>query len=823
MKRFGLALALVFVCAASFAQWTPWIGGWHSMPNAPSARNYLGVIAWTNGAGLKLTYNSTTFSYTLSLTGGGGSGSVTNFSAGNLSPLFSTSVANPTTNPSLSFTPVGTGSSGDYYGGDNAFHALPAAGSGTVTNFQAGNLSPLFTTSVSSSTTYPSLTFAQVTQTSNTVFAGPVSGAPANPTFRALVANDLPVVPESKGGLNLTGLVGLGQVLIGNGAGYAYADIKYPILFGFGTGQGLYMDQADATHDGWLSSNDWSAFNLKLDDAPSDGNIYGRQNAAWVVVSNSAPGLTNAVQLISSNNTTISATLSNLHFWSGTNMALVFTNRDSGNVDVVFNSTASGGGSGIATNNGSGTNNYYTNPSLAFTNGAGGGVLQQNFLGQVQFVHLEPDGSLSGQLMFVSPSKITLATNVVANNGLQVSGKLTNDVLTASKLVGTDTDKSLKSIGVGTGLAIDGSDNLYVTGGAVLTNTDQLLTAQAPDSSGSNTWIDFSIPMRYWTGTGAIAFRYSTNWPATNNGRLVHIWVPPTNYVRTVYVFDSATNWATAGFTSPMIIPGGVGSVIKASSGPEGETNVFVSWILGNKQIYNSEVTFNPAAVPGLVLWLEGGTGLYQTNTPADPTTNGAVVQYWTDISGSANHVTNAFTTLTWSQFGAPNNHGCVHWQTLGTANAGLRSANVSYNQENNVFLVLRDTIAAAGTLTAFIGTNNGTSTAIEGINHTAGVTLNANAGANLNSATNGLFNTWYLLEVKFNGASSQMWTNTVSAASGNAGSAKIGGFTIGSRGDFGATSWQGDIAEVLVYNSALTTQSRTNIEVYLGAKYSLF
>ena len=64
-------------------------------------------------------------------------------------------------------------------------------GSGTVTSFSAGNLSPLFTTSVATPTTTPALSFAQVNQAANLMFAGPGSGAAAAPTFRAMVNADL--------------------------------------------------------------------------------------------------------------------------------------------------------------------------------------------------------------------------------------------------------------------------------------------------------------------------------------------------------------------------------------------------------------------------------------------------------------------------------------------------------------------------------------------------------------------------------------------------------------------------------------------------------
>lgn len=70
-----------------------------------------------------------------------------------------------------------------------------SGGSGTVTDFTAGDLSPLFTTNVATSTTTPDLTFAQINQNANLVFAGPNTGAAAAPTFRALVTADIPTLP----------------------------------------------------------------------------------------------------------------------------------------------------------------------------------------------------------------------------------------------------------------------------------------------------------------------------------------------------------------------------------------------------------------------------------------------------------------------------------------------------------------------------------------------------------------------------------------------------------------------------------------------------
>ena len=136
-----------------------------------------------------------------------GSGTVTSFSAGNLSPLFTSNVATATTTPALTFTlstqAQKTFFAGPASGADAAptFRALVAgdmpAGTGTVTSFSAGNLSPLFTTSVATATTTPALTFSLSSSEINFVFAGPASGSPGAPSFRALVGQDLPLTPQT--------------------------------------------------------------------------------------------------------------------------------------------------------------------------------------------------------------------------------------------------------------------------------------------------------------------------------------------------------------------------------------------------------------------------------------------------------------------------------------------------------------------------------------------------------------------------------------------------------------------------------------------------
>lgn len=71
---------------------------------------------------------------------------------------------------------------------------------GTVTSFSAGNLSPPFTSSVATPTTTPALSFALNSQSANLFFASP-NGSSGTPSYRAMAGADIPATTSNCSGV----------------------------------------------------------------------------------------------------------------------------------------------------------------------------------------------------------------------------------------------------------------------------------------------------------------------------------------------------------------------------------------------------------------------------------------------------------------------------------------------------------------------------------------------------------------------------------------------------------------------------------------------
>lgn len=226
---------------------------------------------------------------------------------------------------------------------------------------------------------------------------------------------------------------------------------------------------------------------------------------------------------------------------------------------------------------------------------------------------------------------------------------------------------------------------------------------------------------------------------------------------------------------------------------------------------------FSPSQVSGLQLWLDASQGV--TTDGTTPATDGAAVQQWNDQSGNGytaiQNTGGSKPTFKTSIFnGKPvlrfnGSHTLVTSSFLGASFNTSFTSFIVVNKANTNFEVSTSnqgvTWFSSREINLAYNTNGLSDTQIK--NRTLGT-----VGGNLGVETfryNGSTKT-----LRFNG-----YVSVSEAATGNLG--LNGTLTIGnlSSGGFG---YHGDIAELVIYNRALTNLEISDVEAYLAAKYEI-
>ena len=228
--------------------------------------------------------------------------------------------------------------------------------------------------------------------------------------------------------------------------------------------------------------------------------------------------------------------------------------------------------------------------------------------------------------------------------------------------------------------------------------------------------------------------------------------------------------------------------------------------------------TFSPlTSVSGCNLWLDGKdlTTLFQNTAGTTPvTTSGQTVQCWKDKSSSGNNATSSSSSMT---------YGTNNIYFPGSQTTGLSVSPTllpTGTTDSTWFFVLNTTSTGimvffaqggGGDLKQFYLASNNLQSDKSGVAGISGST-SVNTGANIifsclqkNSATAELTG-WQ------NG--NQFATKSYSFNVGTPTAATIGT-------DLGSLAYTGYIAEIIVYNSSLSTPNRQNIEGYLAQKWS--
>jgi hypothetical protein len=187
------------------------------------------------------------------------------------------------------FSNVTIGSGVSFVGG-----TLSATGTGgTITSVTA--TSPVVssggtTPDISLATAYGDTKNPYAAKTANYVLAGPASGAAAVPTFRALVAADIPALPYGTGTVTSVAALTLGTTGTDLSSTVANSTTT-PVIT-------LNVPTASATNRGALSSTDWTTFNNKQ---PAGTYVTSVTGTAPVV---SSGGTTPAISMAAANTTT---------------------------------------------------------------------------------------------------------------------------------------------------------------------------------------------------------------------------------------------------------------------------------------------------------------------------------------------------------------------------------------------------------------------------------------------------------------------------------------------------------------------------------------
>jgi hypothetical protein len=219
-------------------------------------------------------------------------------------------------------------------------------------------------------------------------------------------------------------------------------------------------------------------------------------------------------------------------------------------------------------------------------------------------------------------------------------------------------------------------------------------------------------------------------------------------------------------------------------------------------------MAFAPTDITGCQLWLDAddlSTFTFGT-APA--------VSQWNDKSGNSRHVTQA-TGSKQPTRNAPIG-GKIGLRFVNASAQELKYGSGSLAQPYTFCAVAA--LTGAGSANARILSHRDNADVQFLIGDSANVSLWANGGFVTQGSVPAAGRPQVLTGIG-NGTSSQVWANGTAGTAGNAGTSALNYITIGARGG-GVAYLDGEIAEVIVYDTALGSTDRATVEAYLTDKW---
>lgn len=208
----------------------------------------------------------------------------------------------------------------------------------------------------------------------------------------------------------------------------------------------------------------------------------------------------------------------------------------------------------------------------------------------------------------------------------------------------------------------------------------------------------------------------------------------------------------------------------------------------------------------------------YDAANTSSVTISGGVSQ-WSDVSGNGRHLAQG-TSSDRPTYVTPGKNG-LNTISFDGSNDQLQTSSFTFTNPATFFFVIKMG-SFASYQSVFDGINNNTAN------------LNANNDSSINKfafysdgwetvqLTGLSLNTWYRTTWVFNGGSSLAYINDGSAVTWSDGNlSNIGGFRLG-EGDGGGEHANMELGEFIVYNRALNSTERGQINSYLSTKWAI-
>jgi hypothetical protein len=233
---------------------------------------------------------------------------------------------------------------------------------------------------------------------------------------------------------------------------------------------------------------------------------------------------------------------------------------------------------------------------------------------------------------------------------------------------------------------------------------------------------------------------------------------------------------------------------------------------------------FSPAKLSGLSLWLKADAGV---------TLSGSNVTAWADQSGNGNNAIGSGTLPT-LQSNAINGYPAIRLNNTGSNTSRFTVSNNFNLKNSSVFIVVKQLNLGNpfARMLSFLGSNDdynsndGLAFLFNNIVPQLQVESNSNNAVIENLVANNVFalasykiDNSGNISVFYNGASEGTGQNANMTSQNSGGAIYIG---LGSQ-NVTAAGLYGDIAEVILYNSNLSTPQRQQVEAYLNAKYAIY